>query len=65
MNVFWEKSILFHTFFLFPMLFASTDKTFAESYIDIWEKEGHSVIDSTINYLRAYADSPEGEALDK
>lgn len=58
----WSRS---HTFFIFPKLFSSSDKSFTERYIDIWEKEGHSVIDSTINYLRAYAVSPEGVALEK
>ena len=58
----WSRS---HSFFLFPKLLSNVDKTFAERYIDIWEKEGHSVIDSTISYLRAYAESPEGVALDK
>ncbi len=52
-----------HTFFLFNGLFSSSDKSFTESYINIWEKEGHSVIDSTINYLRAYANSTEGRAF--
>lgn len=57
----WSRS---HTFFLFPKLFSSVNKTFTRSYIDIWEREGLSVIDSTINYLRAYAESPEGVALE-
>ena len=52
-----------HTFFYHRLMFMSPDQTFADTYIRIWEEEGHSVIDSTINYLRSYIDSPLGQSL--
>ena len=52
-----------HSFFYFPMLFASPNSLFTESYIRIWEEEGHAVVDSTIRYMREYACSDEGHAL--
>ena len=56
----WSK---LHESFLFPKLISNVDNTFIDRYTDIWENEGHFIIDSTISYLKAYAESPEGEAL--
>ena len=52
-----------HSFFYYPMLFASPNRLFTESYIRIWEEEGHAVVDSTIRYMREYACSETGRAL--
>lgn len=54
---------LCHTFFYFGLMFSSSDNTFTDTYIRIWEEEGHSVIDSTINYIRSYVDSSIGRSL--
>lgn len=58
----WSRS---HTFYYFPALFASSDRTFTETYIRIWEEEGHFIMDSTINYIKSYISSEQGESLAK
>ncbi|MCQ2050618.1 MAG: CotH kinase family protein [Bacteroidaceae bacterium] len=58
----WSAS---HNFFYFPLLFSSSNKKFIKTYIDIWNREGASIIDSTINYLKTYKTSKEGQILKK
>lgn len=54
-----------HTFYYFPALFSSSDKTFTETYIRIWEEEGHAIMDSTISYFKSYISSAQGKSLAK